>query len=531
MLSVVIGIIVAGATFTSSMGAKPVAAATGDQIYWGALISGAPDDVSRIDTFEARANKKMSIQMFGVPWQMNGHDMSFPLAYMNTIRNRGTVPVLDWGSHALGSGVNQPNFTLASITNGNHDAYITQFAQAAAAWKNPFFLRFDAEMNGWWLPWSEQTNGNKPGDYARAWRHVVDIFRAQGANNVTWVWCPNLAGSQSTSLDGLYPGDNYVDWTAMDGYNYGTDRNNQPQSFAQLFGYSVYDGGFNTYQMLQTLAPTKPIMIAETASSETGGSKSAWITDAFASQLQTNFPLIKAVMWFEWNDNDPLLSWPIESSGTAQAAFAAAIASAYYATNQFAGLNGSGPIKPLGSVGVSPTATPVPPTATPTSNTASFKSIADTYTSRSAPYSVAGGTSTELRVDETGSDTTFLKFDLSAAAGKTIASAKVRIKTSSEAWAPTASIVTAHYVDDTGWWEKYMSYTNSVPMWSTVLGTLNGAPATNTWYEISLDPAPLQNNAGSLMSMALQGSESDVLLLYSREAGPANAPQLMLTYK
>ena len=256
----------------------------------------------------------MSLEMFGVPWQYNGVDMPFPTPEMNTIRSRGTIPVLDWGSDALGMGLNQPQFTLASISNGSHDAYITKFAQAAAAWKNPFFLRFDAEMNGWWLPWSEQTNGNQPGDFVRAWRHTVDIFRAQGATNVTWVWCPNIVGPNSTSMNELYPGDNYVDWVSTDGYNYGTDRNNQPQSFNQIFGFSAYDGGFNTYQMLQTLAPTKPIMIAEVGSSETGGSKAAWLTDAFGTQLASNFPAVKAVMYFNWNDGDTALTWPIESS-------------------------------------------------------------------------------------------------------------------------------------------------------------------------------------------------------------------------
>lgn len=529
-------IIAAGAaegTFTNSPGAMPVAAASSDQIYWGAYIAGAPDDVSKIDAFETRANKRMSLQMFGTPWQMNGKDMPFPTAYMDIIRNRGTIPVLDWGSDALGGGLNQPNFTLASITNGSHDAYLTQFAQSAAAWKNPFFLRFDAEMNGTWLPWSEQTNNNKPGDFVRAWRHVHDIFRAQGANNATWVWCPNIVGSQSTPLSGLYPGDNYVDWTAVDGYNYGTDRNNKPQTFAEIFGYSSYNGGFNTYEMLQAQAPTKPIMIAETASSENGASKSAWITDGFGTQLQANFPLVKAVMWFNWNDNDPLLSWPIESSGSAQAAFAAGIASSYYATNGFASLSASGPIRPLAGRGAQPTATAssVPPNPGPTTSGAALKPVADTYISRSTPDSISGGSSTTLRVDSTGTDTTFLKFDLSSAAGKTIASVRLRIKTSSEPAAPSASTISVRYVDDVGWWEKYMTYNNTVPVSTTLMGTLNGATATNTWYEISLDPATLQNNAGTLVAMALQGSSSDVLIVSSRKAGAANAPELVLTYR
>jgi hypothetical protein len=494
-------------------------------------------------------------------------DMPFPTPEMNTIRSRGTIPVLDWGSDALGMGLNQPQFTLASISNGSHDAYITKFAQAAAAWKNPFFLRFDAEMNGWWLPWSEQTNGNQPGDFVRAWRHTVDIFRAQGATNVTWVWCPNIVGPKSTSMNELYPGDNYVDWVSTDGYNYGTDRSNLPQSFNQIFGYSAYDGGYDTYQMLQTLAPTKPIMIAEVGSSETGGSKAAWLTDAFGTQLPNNFPAVKAVMYFNWNDGDTALSWPIESSAAATSAFAAAIASPYYASNQFATLNVTGPIQPLGSTVVPPTATPVPPTATPVPPTATpvpptatpvpptatpvtptatpvappavpavpvaatLNSIADTFTDRSLPNSVAGGTANELYIDQKGSATTFLKFDMSSAGGKNSAAAKLSIKTSSVGWSTTTSAVTVAAEYDTGWWEQYMAYNHSVPVSSTVLGILNGAPASNTWYEISLDPATVQRFAGGLFAVTMQGSQSDAMVIYSRESGTANAPQLVLTYR
>ena len=48
----------------------------------------------------------------------------------------------------------------------------------AQEWGHPFFLRFDWEMNGFWFPWSEGVNGNKPGEFVAAWRHVHDIFTA-----------------------------------------------------------------------------------------------------------------------------------------------------------------------------------------------------------------------------------------------------------------------------------------------------------------------------------------------------------------
>ena len=124
-----------------------------------------------------------------------------------------------------------------------------------------------------------------------------NIFTTVGATNTTWVWCPNLSYPGSQDLQSLYPGDDYVDWTGLDGYNF-----NAPwTSFADLFR--------STYQEITTtIAPSKPVMIAEVASTETGGSKAAWISAMFTS-LKTEFPKIRALQWFDKIDNGDM-DWP-----------------------------------------------------------------------------------------------------------------------------------------------------------------------------------------------------------------------------
>ncbi len=69
-------------------------------------------------------------------------------------------------------------------------------------------------------------------------------------------------------------------------------------------------------------------MIAEVASTEMGGSKAAWITDALTTQLPRHFPRVKAPVWFDWNAER--MDWVVKSSSAAQQAFAAAIALPYY---------------------------------------------------------------------------------------------------------------------------------------------------------------------------------------------------------
>ncbi len=69
-----------------------------------------------------------------------------------------------------------------------------------------------------------------------------------------------------------------------------------------------------------------------------GAKKAAWIKDALLTQIPTNFPKIKAVLWFNWDDSSGK-TYPIETSLAATTAWAAGIASPVYASNQFGNLN------------------------------------------------------------------------------------------------------------------------------------------------------------------------------------------------
>jgi beta-mannanase len=286
--------------------------------------------------------------------------LNFPTTAFDNIRKHGSIPLFSWSSRD-DSLNNFPEFRSRVITSGDYDSHIRQFALDAKAWGQPFFLRFDWEMNGWWYPWAEGKlgtgtavfNGNRPGDYVAMWRHVHDIFTEVGATNVTWVWCINQMSDTSVGqhppMDQIYPGDDYVDWTAMDNYN----RYAGWESFHTVNTGSGTEWLLNTYQALLDTAPAKPIMLAEFGSKEdadNGQRKADWLTDAFAVQLPAHFPQIKAVVYFNWNTTtdpaDPDSSIVIESSAAAQTAFANGIASPYFATNTFANLP-PGPIQPL----------------------------------------------------------------------------------------------------------------------------------------------------------------------------------------
>jgi beta-mannanase len=339
-------------TPTPTRTSTPKPTPTGPSVYWGALVHGqAPSNTNMapggvFDTFEQHAKKKMSIIHWGQAWKMNGTYQAFYAPWFTNVRNHGSIPLIDWSSQLLGGGATQSEFALAKIYNGYHDGYIKNWALAAKAWGHPFFLRFDWEMNGNWdFPWSEQLNGNQPGDYVKAWRHVHDIFTQNGVQNVTWVWCPNVSGTTTRAMAGLYPGDAYVDWTCLDGYNmYSTWLN-----FNQVFNGVGINWLYASYNEILNVAPTKPLMVGEFASLEAGDGgtkKAAWIRDAISIQVPAYFPRIKAILWFNWNARNSAYTFPIESSTAATSAFAAAISSSIYPANAYSNLNTS-PIPPL----------------------------------------------------------------------------------------------------------------------------------------------------------------------------------------
>ncbi len=320
--------------------------------YWGAWIgdqitgTDAPWDMSPVQFFEAMVGKGLSLVEFSSAWQVCGRSgcepYEFPREAMDNVRRYGAIPVYSWGAESSPrTSEVQPEFQLADIIGGAYDGYIAQFASEARDWGHPFFLRPNWEMNGSWFPWSELANGNSPGEYVAAWRHIHDVFVGVGATNVTWVWCPYADTEKrlkKTPLKPLYPGNSYVDWTCLDGYNWGRNAvNPKPwRSFTELF-----DPAYT--EIVKKVAKRKPLMLAEFATSPNGGHKAAWIRKMF-EVLPRRYPRVRALIYF--NTVDRGIDWPLETSPPAAKAFAKGISKGIYAYNRFGDLVGS-PILPL----------------------------------------------------------------------------------------------------------------------------------------------------------------------------------------
>src|SRR5690606_5782487 len=127
------------------------------------------------------------------------------------------------------------------------------------------YLRPFPEMNGDWVGW----NGD-PKTFRKAWRRMVSIFERRGADNVRWVFSPNVTDAPRTAANRFelyYPGAAYVDVLALDGYNWGTTR----EWTAWRPFEEVFESG---YERLIALGD-QPVWFAEMSSTTTGGNKAS----------------------------------------------------------------------------------------------------------------------------------------------------------------------------------------------------------------------------------------------------------------
>jgi hypothetical protein len=178
--------------------------------------------------------------------------------------------------------------THKRITSGKSDRNIALMATRLAGMQRPIMLRWGWEMNGNWFSWDGAHNGKKPAGYIKAWQRMHRIFGEHGATNVAWVWGPNWNSGPNVAwnkFERYYPGDAYVDWVGVSGYNF--SRESPKTLFTPIV--SAY-------------GKRKPIVLAETAAINHGRhTKARWIRKLSAYVDAT--PSIGAVVWFDTDNH------------------------------------------------------------------------------------------------------------------------------------------------------------------------------------------------------------------------------------
>lgn len=126
---------------------------------------------------------------------------------------------------------------------GEYDAVIRQYSAWAKTVNRPIYLRIGYEFDG-------PHTALEPDEYVVAYRHIVDLMRAEGVDNIAFVWHSYGYGTyKSYPLSDWYPGDEYVDWVGI-----------------SIFGSPYTGTGLSPEgDVLLDFAKThqKPVMIAE----------------------------------------------------------------------------------------------------------------------------------------------------------------------------------------------------------------------------------------------------------------------------
>ena len=266
----------------------------------GAFVnpSGAGQTPASVSSFESMIRRPLAMDRVYANW-----DTTLPTTQMSWNIGSGIVPVLSIKART-NSGTIIPWSQIAASLD---DSAITTQAKALAALKSPVVLAFNHE------PELDTSNGTAA-SFVAAWRHYVTVFRSLGVTNVAFAEILMAKTYGSSAIGSWYPGDNFVDWVAADGYNfYGCSGGSvRWLTFASIFN------GFNQFAS----AHARPALVAEWASTEDPSSpdrKAGWISDA-ATTLQS-WPSIKAVLYFDGIGHEPGCEWPVTSSSSSANAF------------------------------------------------------------------------------------------------------------------------------------------------------------------------------------------------------------------
>lgn len=269
-------------------GALPASASA--SIKLGVFNSGAPGNAQAVADYTTLIGRQPDIVM----WYQDFGNSLLTSKEISTLNATGQSPMVTWEPY---------NQSLSAIASGSYDSYLRDSARVAKGWGKELMIRFAHEMNGTWYPWARSSS------YVNAWRHIVSIFREEGATNVRWVWAPNVDRTGSMPFSAYFPGDEWVDYVGLDGYNWGATPGNTWQSLEQVFSAS--------YTKITQLS-AKPLLITETSSSEVGGDKAEWIRTGFMKTIPQKFPLVTGVIWFNKAQED---NWPLTSSEAALNAY------------------------------------------------------------------------------------------------------------------------------------------------------------------------------------------------------------------
>lgn len=285
----VVIVVVLGLLRLTSSGSNGPGPADPPMRYLGVYEPGSPQSYANVDGFARAVGRSPNLVTYYSFWYE-----PFQTTFAETAASHGATTIVQI----------EPNVSLAKIASGGYDSYLKFYANQVADFKKQVVISFGHEMNGYWYSWGYH---NTPAaTFVAAWRHVVDVFRQQGANNVIWLWQVNSLNTKTGPPQDWWPGANYVTWVGVSGYYYLPGDN--------------FDNVFNPVVFAIRQFTQDPLLIAETAVGPQAGQQRG-IADLFAGMRMQHF---LGLVWFDQDSTGGLYKgedWRLEDNQTAIKAF------------------------------------------------------------------------------------------------------------------------------------------------------------------------------------------------------------------
>lgn len=268
----------------------------------------------------------------------------FPKEEAEIISSFGSVPFIRMMPRSeFIENAPDPVYSMQSIISEKFDSELRQWAIDAKQFAKPLLVEFGTEVNGNWFSWNGKYNGGKTKDkygdknypdgperFIDAYRHIIDLFRKENVNNITWFYHIDAESSPEeewNSKKSYYPGDEYIDWIGVSIYG-GQEPGDEWESFTEILD--------RNYIELLSISNTKPIALLEfgTIEDPAMGNKAKWIEDALVSIKSGRYPEIKAVCYWHsiWRNEDGSISnMRLDSSPEVLNKFKQVISDTYFA--------------------------------------------------------------------------------------------------------------------------------------------------------------------------------------------------------
>jgi mannan endo-1,4-beta-mannosidase len=270
--------------------------------YLGAYEATSPGGYSGMETFARTCGRQPNLALYYSGWFER-----FQSGFAKEAAGHGAIPLVQINPvTGAGPGIPGQPVQLAAIAAGAYDSYLISYADQVASYDKAVVIGFGHEMN------SSKMNGGpnlwghgqqKASDFVAAWQHIVDVFRQQGAYNVTWLWTVNRdAPSVTGPLASWWPGSAYVTWVGVDGYYQSTD-----DTWDSVFGPTI----------AQIRKVTRaPLLISETAIGP--ANTEPWQLDEMYASIRQGGLL--GLVWYDKNES-AYLSYRLEGDPKDSAVF------------------------------------------------------------------------------------------------------------------------------------------------------------------------------------------------------------------